>query len=99
MCFLDTNERAEVERVLHGLVSRRKKFTGYEVYKIVRKQFPICSHLEVSAYVREMFNQGRAPMLGYGAMNVTPSGPVLYFMPHSHVAKWAARIRDNLFQR
>jgi hypothetical protein len=102
MCSLGDSVRSIVRSVLRGLVEKNAKFTGYDVYKLYLEA--TCDvahpalHAEISSYVRELFNSGEEPMLGYGATNVTPQGPVLYFRPHRYVLDTAESLRRTIHE-
>ena len=95
MCNLNSQARVVVKSAVDERLSFRQPFTGYNVYQDLPE--PRENSTEVSAYVRELFNQGDMP--GWGSMQVVPKkGPVAYFKisPSMSVAKFAKKIRDNL---
>jgi len=93
MCSLFLCEREAVEKTVEDLMKAGKPFTGRDA----AEPHPEASGIEVSRYVRKMFNDGRMP--GWASTQVTPgAGPVLYFKvpPRSMAGTAAAKIRRKL---
>ena len=92
------------EKVIQELTSRRRSFTGEDVYhrmhnKFVRRSDDLsaCANLptSISKYARMLFNQGYAVFDGYGS-TIVPNGPVLYFPLPFYAKKKAQKIKAAL---
>lgn len=105
MCNLSSSMKAEVLEILKGLTDTGERFTGFSVSRIIREkwgmlQFFPSTRIEISSYVRELFNAGAAPMLGYACMKVAgPGGPVLYFKPDENTRRWAKHIEEEILRK
>lgn len=97
---------------LSKLTRLNKQFTGYDVWCSVRGVIGAiykdkCARSsivpnppgrrEISTSIRELFNEGRPPMLGYGCMKVgDPDSPVLYYRPPKSAREKARGIQEAI---
>lgn len=97
MCHLDGTQQVDVERVLGDFIKDGASFTGREIAKVVSgRRFPERA-IDISSYVREIFNRGDMP--GWASTQVIPgSGPVVYFKisKYMKVSKKIAQIKQEL---
>lgn len=101
MCQISNRkDRFDIEEAIAWFVTRRKQFTGYEVWQrwteTFRKGLPYeYSAQQVSSWVREMFNQHYDVFMGYGCYPIE-NGPLLFFPVPAYVKGKSKKIQQTM---
>jgi len=107
MCFLPNDIEGSVLGILGEVLKEGQPFTGHDIWKRCNAvdKVPAATDIrgvkrgmsDISAFVREQFNQGNMP--GWASTQVTPViGPVLYFKmaPSMKASRIAEQIRTAM---
>lgn len=104
MCyFYDQSVKDKVAEIISQLVRKRKRFTGWEVFKMLETEKGF-AHLppswQVGSYVRELFNGKSAAFDGYASYPINcEGGPLLYFPIPYYVKNHVEKIKKEIEEK
>lgn len=99
MCYLGLETTTRIKNVIAALVSRKKRFTGWDVANVAASNGIVMEGAtpkrSISEKVRELFNAHDPCFNGYACYPVV-GGPLLYFYAGADVLRRGQAILDAI---